>query len=221
MSERSVRLEAVIHNPKKKDIPTLVKDSELVEKRRRQIIDAAVGLFINKGFHQTTTREIARAAGFSIGTLYEYIKSKEDVLYLVCDAIHRAVETQLRQAIVSTGTGREALEDAMANYFSVCDQMQDHILLVYQESSSLLPESLKYVLANEERITCIFEEIILRGVDDGTLNPEEEKAIKLMAHDITVLGHMWTFRRWFLTRHYTLQEFTRLQVSLILSELSA
>ena len=199
----------------------MVKDSELVEKRRRQIIDAAVGLFINKGFHQTTTREIARAAGFSIGTLYEYIKSKEDVLYLVCDAIHRAVETQLRQAIDSRGTGREALRDAMANYFSVCDQMQDHILLVYQESSSLLPDSQKYVLANEERITAIFEEIILRGVDDGTLNPEEEKAVKLMAHNITVLGHMWTFRRWFLKRHYTLQEFTGLQVSLILSELSA
>jgi AcrR family transcriptional regulator len=34
-----------------KDIPTQVKNPELVERRRRQIADAAVQLFIEKGFH--------------------------------------------------------------------------------------------------------------------------------------------------------------------------
>jgi AcrR family transcriptional regulator len=206
-------------NNDRKDIPTLVKDAGLVEKRRRQIIDAAVGLFVNKGFHLTTTREIARAAGFSIGTLYEYIKSKEDVLYLVCDAIHSEVEEQLRQAVDVGTTGREALTGAVANYFGVCERMQDHILLVYQETGSLSPESRKYVLANEERVTAIFEDILRRGARDGTLHPGPDKAVRLMAHNITVLGHMWTFRRWFLMRHYTLAEFTELQTSMILNEL--
>ncbi|MCH7960453.1 MAG: helix-turn-helix transcriptional regulator, partial [Candidatus Hydrogenedentes bacterium] len=67
----------------RKSIPTQVKDSELVVQKRREIVDAAVGLFIRKGYHQTTTRKIAREAGFSIGSLYEYIASKEDILYLV------------------------------------------------------------------------------------------------------------------------------------------
>ena len=79
-------------------IHTEVKDSDLVVRRRRQIVDAAVHLFISKGFHKTTTREIAKAAGFSIGTLYEYVNSKEDVLYLVCQAIHSEMEQRLRQA---------------------------------------------------------------------------------------------------------------------------
>ena len=204
----------------RKNIPTQVKDPGLVEKRRRQIVDAAVGLFINKGFHQTTTREIARAGGFSIGTLYEYIQSKEDVLYLVCDAIHSAMETQVRQAIDQGTTGRETLIKAVAGYFSVCDVMQDHILLIYQESSSLHPDSLKFVLENDARMTRIFEGILHRGVHDGTLYAGSESAIELTAHNITVLGHMWTFRRWFLARRYTIEEYTRLQTSLILSELS-
>ena len=75
-----------------KQINTVVKDPRLVETRRQQIIDAAVGLFIKKGFHRTTTREIAREAKFSIGTLYEYVESKEDILYLVCDHIHSEME---------------------------------------------------------------------------------------------------------------------------------
>ena len=58
-----------------KDIPTQVKDPDLVKRRRRQIADAAVQLFIEKGFHKTTTRQIARAAESSIGSLYEYFTS--------------------------------------------------------------------------------------------------------------------------------------------------
>ena len=40
-----------------KDIPTQVKNPDLVQRRRRQIADAAVQLFIEKGFHKTTSRQ--------------------------------------------------------------------------------------------------------------------------------------------------------------------
>ena len=62
-------------------------------------MDAAVKLFIDKGFHKTTTREIAREAGISTGLLYEYVSTKEDVLYLVCDAIHAEVEHAVAEAV--------------------------------------------------------------------------------------------------------------------------
>ncbi len=81
------------------DIPTQVKNRDLVERRRRQIVDAAVELFIQNGFHKTTTRQIAAAAGFSIGSLYEYVASKEDILYLVCDAIHAEMERGMAEAM--------------------------------------------------------------------------------------------------------------------------
>ena len=91
----------------RKSIPTLVKDSSLVESKRQTIVEAAVGLFVRKGYHETTTREIAREAGLSIGSLYEYVQSKEDVLYLVCDSIHLKMEARLREEI---GEGRAANE---------------------------------------------------------------------------------------------------------------
>jgi len=70
-----------------KKVPSSIKDERLIVKRRDQMIKGAVALFKQKGFHKTTTREIAKASGFSIGTLYEYIRTKEDVLFLVCDYI--------------------------------------------------------------------------------------------------------------------------------------
>lgn len=77
------------------EVPTQVKNPDLVTQRRGQIIEAAVPLFVANGFHKTTTRQIARAAGFSVGSMYEYVNSKEDILYLVCISIHDEVERGL------------------------------------------------------------------------------------------------------------------------------
>ena len=77
----------------KREVKSSVKDESLIEIRREQMIRGAVKLFKEKGFHRTTTREIAKEAGFSIGTLYEYIRTKEDILFLVCDSIYNEVQT--------------------------------------------------------------------------------------------------------------------------------
>lgn len=203
---------------RRKAIPSMVKDPLLIERRREQIIEAAVGLFISKGFHKTTTREISQASSFSIGTLYEYIESKEDVLFLVCDAIHREVVKGLNEVIVEAGTTVEMLRAAISGFIKVMDQMQDKVLLIYQEIKSLPPDLMKYVLQKEEEITGQFADILRRGLEDGTLKIGE-KTIPLMAHNIVVLGEMWTFRRWALRKKYTLEEYTEIQTSLILREL--
>jgi AcrR family transcriptional regulator len=53
---------------------------KLIEARRTQILDAATAVFVEKGFHRATTREIASVAGVSEGTIYNYFDSKGDLL---------------------------------------------------------------------------------------------------------------------------------------------
>jgi AcrR family transcriptional regulator len=199
-----------------KDIPTQIKNPELVERRRRQIAEAAVQLFIKHGFHKTTTRQIARAAGFSIGSLYEYVASKEDVLYLVCDSIHAEVERLVTDAMSRAGGGIEALIEVIREYFLVCHRMSDFILLIYQETRSLPAQWQKRVLENELRITGLFVEVLARIAATGALPKLDEHTIELAAHNISVLGHTWTFRRWFFGRHYTIEDYIRMQTEFIL-----
>jgi TetR/AcrR family transcriptional regulator, cholesterol catabolism regulator len=201
---------------KKLAVPTQVKNLELVETRRRQIIDAAVDLFIRQGFHKTTTRQMARAAGLSIGSLYEYIESKEDILYLVCDAIHKEMESGVAEAMERARKGPNTLAEVIREYLLVCNRMNDHILLIYQETQSLPKKWRKIVLENEVRITGIFTGVLVRLMASGDLPPMEEKTIDLIAHNISVLGHMWTFRRWFLACHYTIEEYIALQTRYVL-----
>ena len=202
--------------PQTQEIPTLVKDPELVQRRRRQIVDAAVQLFIEKGFHKTTTREIARAGGLSIGSLYEYVVSKEDILYLVCDAIHAEMQRGMTDALERAARGSDPLAEVIREYFLVCNRMSDHILLIYQETQSLPRKWRKVVLENEVRITGLFTRILTRLMDEGAMPRLTAASVDLIAHNIAVLGHMWTFRRWFLGRHYTIEDYIRLQTEGIL-----
>ena len=202
------------------DIPTHVKDQALIDRRRLQIVDAAVKLFIDKGFHKTTTREIAREAGISTGLLYEYVSTKEDVLYLVCDAIHAEVEYAVAEAISRVSGGHNVLAAMIREYFLVCDRMSDHILLVYQETATLPPNWRKRVLENEVRLTGIFVKTLEDLVRSGDLPRRRRRSLELIAHNITVLGHMWTFRRWYLARHYTIVDYIKLQTDFILGRLT-
>lgn len=201
---------------KVEDIPSQVKDPDLIGRRRRQIVDAAVRLFIEKGFHKTTTREIARESGISTGLLYEYVSTKEDVLYLVCDAIHAEVEAAVAEAVQRVSGGRNVLAAMIREYFLVCDRMSDHILLVYQETKALPEQWRSRVLENEVKLTNIFVAALARMARSGDLPRLPRRSLDLIAHNITVLGHMWTFRRWFLSRHYTIEGYTKRQTDFIL-----
>src|SRR5690554_1730215 len=141
---------------KNSEILSSVKDQDLITIRREQMIQGAIKLFKEKGFHRTTTREIAKEAGFSIGTLYEYIRTKEDVLFLVCDSIYDEVLNRLSALTIEDGT-IAGLKSAIQQYFTLIDDMSDEFVVMYQESKSLPKDALKYVLKKEMEMVALFE----------------------------------------------------------------
>ena len=200
---------------KKREVQASVKDERLVKKRRDQMIKGAVTLFIEKGFHRTTTREIAKAAGFSIGTLYEYIRTKEDVLYLVCDSIYDQVSSRLQKALDTNRGTLESLKTGISDYFKVVDELQDEVLVMYQEVKALSKDALPYVLKKEIQMVEMFERIIRGCVENKELELTENQ-IQMIAHNIFVQGQMWAFRRWSLRKMYTLDEYIELQTELLI-----
>ncbi len=203
----------------KREVQASVKDERLVQKRRDQMIKGAVALFKQKGFHGTTTREIAKAAGFSIGTLYEYIRTKEDVLYLVCDSIYDHVSERLQQDLALKKGTLDSLKLGIANFFQVMDEMQAEVLVMYQEVKSLSKDALPYVLKKELEMVGMFENLLSRCVENGELSLSD-KQVEMIAHNIFVQGQMWGFRRWALRKLFTLEEYTELQTELLLSGIS-
>ncbi|WP_084163073.1 TetR/AcrR family transcriptional regulator [Halobacillus kuroshimensis] len=193
-------------------VPSTIKDEALIVKRRNQMIKGAVTLFMEKGFHKTTTREIAKASGFSIGTLYEYIRKKEDVLFLVCDSIYQRVKERMEASIDPEQTTVKSLIQAVRSYFQLMDDMQDEVLVMYQEVKSLSREAQEYVLQKERDMVAMLEQVIINSLPGEYAEAE----VRLMANNIFVQGQMWGFRRWILQRNFTIKTYTDTQIHLLL-----
>jgi AcrR family transcriptional regulator len=202
------------------EISTQIKDQELVKQRRRQIVDCAVKLFIKHGYHKTSTRLLTKEIGISTGTLYEYISTKVDVLYLVCRAIYTDVEGSLKYVHSDSEDARTVLQEIVREYFLVCDRLSDHILLLYQVTH-LLPTKFQHkILDAEMEITKLFLDAIEKLKAAGKLDLDDQ-TINFIGHTISVLGHTWAFRRWYFARHFTIEQYIEKQTEFILGFLSA
>jgi TetR/AcrR family transcriptional regulator, cholesterol catabolism regulator len=204
----------------KQKVHANVKDEKLIQLRREQIVKGAISLFKEKGFHRTTTREIAKLAGFSIGTLYEYIRSKEDILYLVCDQIYDEVQEKIQNVLNLKQVTTETIRLGIAAYFRIMDEMQDEVLVLYQEAKSLSKDALPYVLKKELKMVALFEQLIKEYTHYIGIELQVHQ-IKLLAHNLFVQGQMWGFRRWALHKEYSLQQYTELQTEFFIQTLQS
>jgi AcrR family transcriptional regulator len=199
------------------EITTHIKNKELVRFRRRQIVDAAVRLFIDRGYHKTTTRELAKKTGMSIGSLYEYISTKDDILYLVAIAIHAEVEKGVTDALAQPATpSKDALTEVIREYFLVCDRMSDHVLLMYQVTHFLPEKWGKKVLEAELRITHLFIDAMKKLRENGQLPDLDDKTIDLIGHNIYIMGHTWAFRRWYFAKNLSIDQYIAQQTKFIM-----
>jgi AcrR family transcriptional regulator len=206
-------------NDSKSRIASNIKDKDLINVRRQELVNAAVELFVKKGFHKTTVREIAKEFGMSMGALYDYIRTKEDILFLVCDHIHKSVSEKLQSALVGKKDARENLKNAIRDYFTIIDEIQDYSLLLYQETKSLNRTDRNYILSAEKELVAIFEDIITHGIREKIFKIDRSTA-KIVAENIMVEGQMWAFRRWSIQKSYTLTNYIKIQTDLILRSIT-
>ncbi len=200
-----------------KDIETIVKDQDLIGRRHTQICDAALRLFSRKGFHRTTVREIAEACGLGIGTLYSYIKAKEDILYLVYRRILETFEARMREATRGIADPRLQLKAALEETLRIYDESQDVVLLLYQESHALGRQALQSLFELDRTYVGSFREILERGNRAGHFAVKEPH---LLAVCILFLCAVWDLKRWNL-QGYTLETMIENLTTFILNGISA
>lgn len=182
-----------------RSIATLVRDRGLVEQRHEQIFRAASRIFISRGYHEATVREIAEAAGLSLGSLYSYIRTKEDILYLVFDRLTTALRDNIDRAIEGLDDPAAKIRAALEADVATTERYQDEILLMYQETKSLGRKSLHAVLSREADYVRTFETILRDGDRRGVMKCDPELAADIIAFLCSIVA----LRRWNLRRRFS------------------
>jgi AcrR family transcriptional regulator len=101
--------------------------------RRIQILDVAATLFAERGFHRTTTRDIAEAAEIAEGTLYNYFDSKEDLLLGIMDRLRQGVQLDTRLPGAVSQDARSFLAEMFILRKAFVDQFDDMLQTVTSE----------------------------------------------------------------------------------------
>lgn len=138
----------------------------LVEKRQKQIVDGACTVFFEKGYHPTTTRDIAQACGMSMGQLYHYISSKDDVLYLVHKHMQKVWYEYLEKSnFDKIDDPLEKLTKAL--HYTLLFMIENKKLLqfIYSESKYLGKKHLRVVLEMDYQNVVGFWRSLLKEVD--------------------------------------------------------
>lgn len=83
---------------------------DVSEERRPQIVEAATQVFIRKGYRKTTMPDIAREAGLSVGGVYWYFKSKDEVVLALLEEIFQSDLKSMKILLDSDSSATERLK---------------------------------------------------------------------------------------------------------------
>lgn len=137
---------------------------------RTRLLDAAVAAFAERGFHGTTTRDIAAAAGMSPAAVYVHHKSKEDLLYLISRAGHEKTLEVIRKALASSDDPGQQLARLVREFTAHHAREHTSARIVNYELAALSDEHAREIKQLRHEIDQEIRALIQRGVDDGSFD---------------------------------------------------
>ncbi|SFS42141.1 transcriptional regulator, TetR family [Sulfitobacter marinus] len=127
---------------------TSVQNQELIQSRREQICDAALELFLEKGFAATTIRDICARSGVNQASIYDYIANKNDILRRLLNQLWFREDVPTLSVILQDQS--LSLEDAIEQYFrETWAYKRKGTLLAYRCVPHMLPEDREALHARE------------------------------------------------------------------------
>ncbi len=172
-----------------KKIPTTIKDRDLLAQRRGEIVDVATRLFLERGFHKTSIRDIARACPFNLASLYMYVSSKEDILFLVAQQLIEEKAKAMAAVEILEDDPAGSFRTALKSYCRIVHRYRPHIRLLYRELDVLSPPRREIVMASLSTVTDVFEQIVRSGIARGVFGAVDPK---LAALNALFLCHLWS-----------------------------
>ncbi|QDQ10654.1 TetR/AcrR family transcriptional regulator [Streptomyces spectabilis] len=158
----------------------------------RRLLVAAVEAFAERGYHATTTRDIAGRAGMSPAALYIHYKTKEELLHRISRLGHDKALTILRTAADGGGSASERLADAVRSFVRWHAGHHMTARVVQYELDALGPEHRTEIVALRRKSDAAVREIINDGVRAGEFDVPDVPGTTL-----AVLSLCIDVARWF------------------------
>ncbi|MFT2017221.1 TetR/AcrR family transcriptional regulator [Streptomyces sp. 796.1] len=158
----------------------------------RRLVVAAVEAFAERGYHATTTRDIAGRAGMSPAALYIHYKTKEALLYQISLVGHRLALDILERPALAAGSPPQRLADAVRAFVRWHAEHHTTARVVQYELDALSPEHRVEIVGMRRATDAAVRRIIEDGVRSGDFDVADVPGTTL-----AVLSLCIDVARWF------------------------
>jgi AcrR family transcriptional regulator len=182
------------------------------ESARERLVSAAIAAFAAKGFHGTTTRDIATAAGLSPAGVYVHYASKEELLFSISQEGHRGVLAAMRAASARADDPVGKLVSIVRAFALWHTGRHTRARIVNYELAALTEEHSAVINGIRRQITGELEAVIQAGQLDGSFDVAD---VRMTAGSLLSLGV--DVSRWYQdSGHISAQQIADHQVHLAL-----
>ncbi|MGW3682354.1 TetR/AcrR family transcriptional regulator [Streptomyces prasinus] len=165
---------------------------EVTPDAARRLLLAAVEAFAERGYHATTTRDIAGRAGMSPAALYIHYKTKEELLHRISRIGHEKALDVLRTAARAEGSPTRRLAEAVSSFVRWHAGGRTTARVVQYELDSLGPDARAEIIALRRLVDAEVRGIIEEGVRSGEFDVPDVRGTTL-----AVLSLCIDVARWF------------------------
>lgn len=155
--------------------------------RKTEIINASVKLFAEKGFAATTLDEIAVAAEFGKGTIYNYFSSKEEIYSAIVDEVSKNLSYLIKETSKSSSSAMEFLVSYTKKIFKYCLKNREAFVLFVREivefTTDVFAIHKDKIMKRHKSSRKILIDNINRGIKKGEfIKSDAEKIANIFQH---------------------------------------
>jgi AcrR family transcriptional regulator len=140
------------------------------DEKLESILRTAAAIFAEKGYHQASIRDIARATGVSLSGLYYYFDSKEELLFLIQDHAFGTLLDNLERRLAGVEDPHRRLRILMENHLRYFVDAKAEMKVLSHESESLSGEYRQRVNAKKRRLSETAAAILAQLRPEGGLD---------------------------------------------------
>lgn len=170
---------------------SIVDRADEVRRKRRAVIAAAARAFGHRGFHNVSLDEVAIALNVSKPTLYNYFKSKHELLYECYNLALDFGDEVIREVQALEGTGLEKLTTFIKRYIAMLTERLGPAAVFY-EFYSMRPNDREKIQRRRRGFDKIFRQLVSEGIADGSIAPCDPKLAVFF-----FMGSITGITRWF------------------------
>jgi AcrR family transcriptional regulator len=141
------------------------------DEKLESILRAAARIFAEKGYHQASIRDIARATGVSLSGLYYYFNSKEELLFLIQDHAFGTLLSNLERLLDGEAQPHRRLRLLMENHLRYFIANTAEMKVLSHEAEALAGDFRRRVNAKKRRLTEIAMDILRAIRPAGDVDP--------------------------------------------------